>query len=696
MPLRLIMFLVITPLLAVASFFVIQQIQKSQSDIQMAADVAIMNAESEGFSDLAHELQKERGYTAGFISSGAKNFVRELPAQRAETDRLLKEQVDNGEHATRAFVDGLEDLRTAIDAGERSIPQAIGTYTGFIVALLENAHPGQRFVSGVDMKSLLLARSFVSTAKELAGRERAMGATGLGGGFTSEVLNGFQSNGSGQFTLLTEADKLLGDQGIVDALRATPEWTRINVARQTVRNGVGSGDFGDLVAPDWFNLSTAWIEVLRQKELELADEIKTHSSVIEVMARKRSRNVLATTLAIIAVSLVFALLNFEALIRRINRLRRTVEDMTQGSYETSLGRIEGQDELTRMARAIHDFRDESIKMREAAQTLEAKQTQRGAEQANVMTTFRTKLAHLAEGDLTDRIDEPLPGGYGEMRHDYNSAVAKLQDTMQRLISSAIVISKHVNGISGASDSLSHRTTGQAATLEQTTAALEEVAVSVRSAAEAAQSVDNFTAKASSDAASSSEIVRKAVAKMGQVRKSSENIVGIIDVIDDIAFQTNLLALNAGVEAARAGDAGQGFAVVASEVRQLAQRASESAAQIKKLIGESADQISSGVTMVEDAGAALEVIVGHIGNISNLVTDIARSAQEQATAISEIKNGANDLDHVTQENAMMANDMQSAVAAMSAESKMLAHLTAGFRVTDCLNTTATQSVSPAAA
>ncbi|CUH80526.1 methyl-accepting chemotaxis protein [Tropicibacter naphthalenivorans] len=681
MPLRLIMVLVIAPMLAVTAYFVALDMRANQRDIQIATGVSQLTVTAEAFSDLAHELQKERGYTAGFISSGGKNFVNELPAQRAETDAVLAAQIARGQTGARAKVEGLAALRTAIDAGERTVPQAVKTYTGFIMALLDSSHPGNNAAEGVDMQSLLLARSFVSTAKELAGRERAMGATGLGGGFSPSVLNGFQSNGAGQLTLLTEADKLLGGAGLVAEVQATPEFAAIDAARKTVRDGVETGTYGDLIASDWFKLSTAWIDMLRQQELALADQIKTRAAADEASALGRSQSVLITALVATALSLAFAIFNFDGLIRRINCLRKAVEGMTRGSYEASLGRTEGRDELTRMARAIHDFRDESLRMRDSAQALEAEQTRRGTEQETVMALFRAKLAQLAEGDLTNHIKEDVPDSYAEMRDDYNAAVTQLHDTMQRLISSANVIGQHARGIRGASDSLSHRTTSQAATLEETTAALEQVSASVRMAAEAAQNVDGVTSKAQGDASSSSEVVRQAVSKMGEVRKSSDNIVGIIDVIDDIAFQTNLLALNAGVEAARAGEAGKGFAVVASEVRQLAQRASESAAQIKELIGTSADQVSSGVAMVEEAGSALELIVGHITNISALVGDIARSAQEQSVAISEINNGATNLDQVTQENANMANQMQSSVSALSIETDMLEEMTARFKVQD---------------
>ncbi len=109
---------------------------------------------------------------------------------------------------------------------------------------------------------------------------------------------------------------------------------------------------------------------------------------------------------------------------------------------------------------------------------------------------------------------------------------------------------------------------------------------MKKSAEGAVHAREVVASADEDAKKSAVVVREAVAAMGAIAKSSEQIGQIIGVIDEIAFQTNLLALNAGVEAARAGDAGRGFAVVASEVRALAQRSAEAAKEIKGLISTS--------------------------------------------------------------------------------------------------------------
>ncbi len=98
------------------------------------------------------------------------------------------------------------------------------------------------------------------------------------------------------------------------------------------------------------------------------------------------------------------------------------------------------------------------------------------------------------------------------------------------------------------------------------------------------------------------MVAQAVEAMALIEQSSSKVSEMVGVINDIARQTNLLAINAAVEAARAGDAGRGFAVVASEVRNLAQRSSQAAEDVKQLITTSGEQIKGGVDLVKRTGA----------------------------------------------------------------------------------------------
>ena len=185
--------------------------------------------------------------------------------------------------------------------------------------------------------------------------------------------------------------------------------------------------------------------------------------------------------------------------------------------------------------------------------------------------------------------------------------------------------------------------------------------------------------AKSDAELSGDIVRQAIGAMGGIEQSSKHIVRIIGVIDEIAFQTNLLALNAGVEAARAGDAGRGFAVVASEVRALAQRSAEAAKEIKGLISSAATQVDLGVDLVAQTGKALERIVAQVVEIDNVVSAIARSAEEQAGALQQVDRAVAQMDHSTQRNAEMAQRTTAAARALAAQTGELEGLIGRFGV-----------------
>jgi methyl-accepting chemotaxis protein len=231
----------------------------------------------------------------------------------------------------------------------------------------------------------------------------------------------------------------------------------------------------------------------------------------------------------------------------------------------------------------------------------------------------------------------------------------------------------------ASDDLSRRTEQQAASLEETAAALDEITATVKKSAEGATHAHQVVAAADEDAKKSAVVVREAVQAMDAIAKSSQQISQIIGVIDEIAFQTNLLALNAGVEAARAGDAGRGFAVVASEVRALAQRSAEAAKEIKGLISASSIQVTNGVRLVAETGQSLERIMLQVTEINDVVSGIAAGAKEQATGLAEVNTAINQMDQVTQQNAAMVEQSTAASHSLSQETAQLAGLIGQFRV-----------------
>lgn len=278
----------------------------------------------------------------------------------------------------------------------------------------------------------------------------------------------------------------------------------------------------------------------------------------------------------------------------------------------------------------------------------------------IIGSLKTSLGRLAEGDLGGRIDSAFTGEYEQLRLAFNSSlervtaiVLQLRDTSRSLKTATGEI------LSGAND-LSERTTRQAAAIEETSAAMEQLATTVIDNSGRAAEAGEKAQAVSDTAHAGGEVMSQANAAMERITTSSGKISNIIGMIDDIAFQTNLLALNASVEAARAGDAGKGFAVVAVEVRRLAQSAAAASSEVKALIERSTNEVAGGTKLVGEAAAQLAVMQESAGENLVLIEAIIAASREQAAAIAEVSAAVRQMDEMTQHNAALVEETNAAI------------------------------------
>ncbi len=382
-------------------------------------------------------------------------------------------------------------------------------------------------------------------------------------------------------------------------------------------------------------------------------------------------------------------------IRPLGAMTIAMRRLSAGDLEVPVPVTNRRDEMGALGAALLVFKDAAAEARrrtaeeEVTRTAAAMATRLAQEEAAgraiaeerafVVETFGLGVQALAEGNLTIRLQDAMPGEYERLRANFNDAAEKLEQTMQSIVTGADAICSGTGEIAAATANLSRRTEQQATSLEETAAALDEVTATVRQTAEGAVETRSAVSIARKDAQHSGDVVRDAVAAMNGIEESARQITQIIGTIDEIAFQTNLLALNAGVEAARAGDAGRGFAVVASEVRALAQRSAEAAKEINLLITTSTQHVERGVGLVGDTGRTLTRIIDQVSMIDRLVTTIASAAQDQASRLDQVNAAVNHMGQVTQQNAAMVEQSTAASHTLAQDTRELTQLTARFVV-----------------
>ncbi|MDU4241407.1 MAG: nitrate- and nitrite sensing domain-containing protein [Bifidobacterium longum] len=576
--------------------------------------------------DVVHQLQRERGMSAGFIGARGQQFRDEILVQRKLTDDALVKLnqalartdtnlIQGNIAATlEMFKDNIQSLdatRNAISALNIEASKSTQFYTQTISGLLSFVGGiGQLSASGPMVNELAAFYSLLNL-KEQAGIERAL----LTNVFSVDRFS------DGQFRMLSD---VVGKQEAwltatrrfsseaqaaeLDKALASAEVTRALELRTIALNKAQEGGFG--VKPtDWFTAQTKRIEILRQVETQAADALLAHSAALAHNARVDWQSFLAISLIALLIAIAFAMIVVRSIQQQLTNTLKTINEM--------------------------------------------------------------------DGDLTRRLDVPGSDELSALNRAYNQAIENIQHIVQEIKSGALILSNASSDITDGNQDLAQRTDEQAASIVETAASMEQISTAISQTAHNASEAERLTQSMANDVMDATRVSNEASQSMAAIRSSSDNIFQIVASIDEISFQTNLLALNAAVEAARAGELGKGFAVVAAEVRHLSQRCAREASLIRELVNQNMNNIGEGVQRVSASEAALKAAADTTGRMKQYVSDIARAANEQSLGVTQVHQALNQLEQVTQQNAALVSQMATASQMLDAQSKSMSTLVDRF-------------------
>jgi methyl-accepting chemotaxis protein len=272
---------------------------------------------------------------------------------------------------------------------------------------------------------------------------------------------------------------------------------------------------------------------------------------------------------------------------------------------------------------------------------------------------------IAAGDLREPVRVTSRDEIGVLQAAMRAMGEKLAEVIGEVRNGATALGFASSQVSGTAQSLSQGTGQQAASVEETTSALEEMGVSITQNAESSRQTEAMAKLQAEQADESGRAVVETVAAMRSIAER-------ISIIEEIAYQTNLLALNAAIEAARAGDQGRGFAVVATEVRKLAERAQKAAKEIGGMA-------TTSVSVAERSGKLIGELVPAIRKTADLVQEVAAASQEQGAGVGQVNRAMSVVDQVTQQNASAAEELSSTSEEMASQAESLQGIISFFQL-----------------
>ncbi|PLA75484.1 hypothetical protein CYQ88_00505 [Hydrogenovibrio sp. SC-1] len=299
-----------------------------------------------------------------------------------------------------------------------------------------------------------------------------------------------------------------------------------------------------------------------------------------------------------------------------------------------------------------------------------------------LTDISVLIGGLPAKDLTLKLNKTHSGQYGWTLKTLASGIESLRQDFCKVNGLAEDVYESANHVATSNQELTDAIKTQESELLKTSQAMRLLTEKVNATADQAQASNGLAQQTQQGVSEGNANMQEAIAAMSEISNVSEQITGIVSLIDNIAFQTNLLALNAAVEAARAGDHGRGFAVVAGEVRQLAQKSADAAREIKTLIDSTSEKIQQGTQKVEVTGESLTAIIEQVTEMTDNMSLISENAQQQSQQISEVNQSIQSLNQTAEKSATLVTENASLAEYLGEVAANMDNLVGTFELGDC--------------
>jgi methyl-accepting chemotaxis protein len=596
----------------------------------------------DGVADISlfvHDLQRERGASAVFISSQGSQFRNELQAQRKLTDQKRQNAVSflaelgasapTGElqaliDKAQSSVNALDGRRAEIDSLVMTGLGSMGYFSGLIGDLLAVGSEISRVSSRGDLTTAITAYVNFMHGKERAGQERATGAAGIAAGkFDAAAYKSVLQLAAMQETYFAAFARSAAAQErdlFARAMASAPA-EAVDRMRKLIATGGLSGDLQGLEAKTWFDAATARIDLLKTVEDLIASDLKAMAAAIHAEATRGLALLGAIVLGCLMLCVGASVLMSRSITRPLSALMAVMRMLANGHFDVALPGLDRRDEIGEMAQSVQEFKLRAEeKARQEAQERQERERAAGAARRAAEEKEAAEARGSAEREAATRktatrqLAAQFEDAVGGIIAAVSSASTELEAAARTLTSTAET-TRHLS-------SEANTVSAQASTNVQSVAsATEEMMCSVSEIGRQVQESADIAQKAVAEA-------EQTDARIGDLSHAAARIGDVVKLITAVAEQTNLLALNATIEAARAGEAGKGFAVVAQEVKALA-------SQTAKATGEISTQIAGMQAATEESVAAIKKIVGTIRRISEISAAIATAVEEQGAATRDI-------------------------------------------------------------